>query len=209
MKKKAPVIVALLCGLICASSVLIYTHQIEVQAEAQRNEALARYGGDQVEVCVATRNIAAGELVDAASTTTRLWLVDLLPEDPITSLSDIAGMQATSSILAGEVLSHARFEQSSEYVAVPKGLEAIGVELSSAQAVGGSLEAGDIADVYASGASGASLIAEKVLIAAVGELGSGRYSVTMALEPERVEEVIASTQAATLYLALPARGEGN
>ena len=209
MKKRSTVIAALLCGALCAGSVLMYTNQLEAQAEAQRSEALARYGGDQVEVCVATRAIAAGEVVDAANTSTRLWLVDLLPEDPITSLSEVAGMQATSSIVAGEVLSHARFVESGEYVAVPKGLQALGVELGSAQAVGGSVVAGDVVDVYATGASGAALLANNVLVAAIAELTSGRFAVTLALAPEQVEEVIATTQTANLYLTLPARGEGD
>ncbi len=209
MKKRSTVIAALLCGALCAGSVLMYTNQLEAQVEAQRSEALARYGGDQVEVCVATRTIAAGEVVDAANTSTRLWLVDLLPEEPITSLAEVAGMQATSSIVAGEVLSHARFAESNEYVAVPKGLQALGVELGSAQAVGGAVAAGDIVDVYATGASGAALLANNVLVAAMAELTSGRYSVTLALAPEQVEEVIATTQTANLYLTLPARGEGD
>ena len=209
MKKRSTVIAALLCGALCAGSVLMYTNQLEAQAEAQRSEALARYGGDQVEVCVATRAIAAGEVVDAVNTSTRLWLVDLLPEDPITSLSEVVGMQATSSIVAGEVLSHARFVESGEYVAVPKGLQALGVELGSAQAVGGSVVAGDVVDVYATGASGAALLANNVLVAAIAELTSGRFAVTLALAPEQVEEVIATTQTANLYLTLPARGEGD
>lgn len=32
-----------------------------------RAEALERYGGDQVEVCVAKRDLAAGEVVDASA----------------------------------------------------------------------------------------------------------------------------------------------
>ena len=209
MKKKGTVISALLCGVICAVSVLMYTNQLEAQAAAQRSEALARYGGDQVEVCVATRTIAAGEVVDAANTSTRLWLVDLLPEEPITSLSEVAGMQATSSIIAGEVLSHARFNDSSEFVAIPAGLQALGVELGSAQAVGGAVNAGDLVDVYVSGASGAALLANKVLVVSIAELSTGRFSVTLALAPDQVEEVIASTQSANLYLTLPAHREGD
>ena len=209
MKKKATVISALLCGLICAVSMLMYANQLEAQATAQRTEALARYGGDQVEVCVATRTIAAGEVVDAANTSTRLWLVDLLPEEPVTSLSEVAGMQATSSIIAGEVLSHARFNDSSEFVAIPVGTQALGVELGSAQAVGGAVNAGDLVDVYVSGASGAALLASKVLVVSITELSTGRFSVTLALAPEQVEEVIASTQSANVYLTLPAHREGD
>ena len=37
------------------------------EAERARADALARYGGDQVEVCVAKRDIAAGETVDSGA----------------------------------------------------------------------------------------------------------------------------------------------
>ena len=40
MKKRSTVIAALLCGALCAGSVLMYTNQLESQAEAQRSEAL-------------------------------------------------------------------------------------------------------------------------------------------------------------------------
>lgn len=208
MKQKGTVLLALFCGVVCACSVFVYTSQVQAHAEAQRSEALERYGGDQIEVCVATRDIAVGEVVDAASTTSRLWLVDLLPQDPITDLSDVAGMHAASSILAGEVLSHARFEGVESSVPVPAGMQAVGVELASAQAVSGALEAGSLVDVYAAGASSTACIAENVLVAAIAEQSSGRYSVTLAVAPEQVEEVIASTQSTSLYLTLPARGEG-
>ena len=48
---------------------------------ARRADALARYGGDQVEVCVAKRDIAAGETVDSGAIETRLWVADLLPPE--------------------------------------------------------------------------------------------------------------------------------
>ena len=209
MRKRATFVFAIVCGMVCAGSVLTYTYQVEANAAAQRTEALARYGGDQIEVCVATRSIAAGETVDASNVNTRQWLVDLLPENPVTNLSDVAGMQATSPIVAGEVLSHARFEGLATAIAVPAGLQAVGVELGSAQAVGGALEAGAIVDVYAAGASGTACIANQVLVAAVSEGSSGRIAVTLAIAPEHVEELISTTQTASLYLTLPAKQEGN
>ena len=213
MKKKGIAVLAVLCGLACAGCVLLYTQHVEARAALQRSEALERFGGDQVEVCVATRTIAAGETVDTSNVTTRLWLVDLLPEDPVMSLSEVAGVQASAPLVAGEVLVHARFDESHAAVALPAGLQAVGIELGVAQAVGGSLQVGNIVDVYASGASGTARIAENVLVASVMEGGSGRVAITLAVPPDRVEELIAATQAATLYLTLPAgqeeQGEGD
>ncbi|MBQ9069701.1 MAG: Flp pilus assembly protein CpaB [Eggerthellaceae bacterium] len=208
MKQRGVAILSLVCGIVCAACVFAYTQQVEASAAAQRNEALERYGGDQVEVCVATRAIAAGEYADATNTTTRPWLVDLLPEDPVTSLADVAGVQAASPVVAGEVLSHVRFSSSGPSVSVPAGLQAVGVELSSAQAVGGTLEAGAVVDVYAAGSSGTALIACNVLVVSAAEGAGGRSSVTLAVEPSNVEEVIATTQSAVLYLTLPSKEEG-
>ncbi len=208
VRKRASVILALLCGLVCAASVLVYTNRVEANAAAERTEALARYGGDQVEVCVALRDVAAGETIDQSSVSTRLWLVDLLPRDPITTVAEVVGKQATSSIVEGEVLCRARFEETGGSVSVPQGLQAVGVELAAAQAVGGALKAGEVVDVYAAGPSGTSLIAGSVLVAAVSEGQSGRLGITLAVDPEHVEEIIASTQSATLYLTLPSKQEG-
>ena len=49
------------CGVLCAACVLAYLTSVRGEADAARAEALARYGGEQVEVCVARRDVAAGE----------------------------------------------------------------------------------------------------------------------------------------------------
>ena len=207
MKRKGTALVAIICGVACASFVLMFMQHVEANAAAQRSEALERFGGDQVEVCVATRTIAAGETVDTSNVATRLWLVDLLPEKPVTDLSDVAGVQANSPIVSGEVLSHARFDSSKDPLSIPEGLQAVGVELGAAQAVGGAVQAGNIVDVYAA-ANETARIASNVLVVSVLDGTSGRLAVTLAVPPEHVEELIAATQAATLYLALPAKQKG-
>ena len=209
MRKRVTTALALLCGVVCACSVYAYTQEVQARAAAQRDEALARFGGDQIEVCIASRNIAPGESIDASNTITKLWLVDLLPENPVTDASSIAGMQASSLIVAGEVLCEARFQPVEDAINVPAGLQAVGVELGTAQAVGGTLSAGTIVDVYAAGSSGTSLVAAGVLVASVAEAQSGRQAITLALPPENVEEVIAATQSTTLYLSLPSTQKGD
>ena len=51
---------ALACGLCCALCVALYLASVRGEVDAARAEALERYGGDQVEVCVAKRDMAAG-----------------------------------------------------------------------------------------------------------------------------------------------------
>lgn len=208
MRKKGTIAFAVLFGLLCAGSVFMYTQQIEAEAEAQRAEALERYGGDQIEVCVATRDISTGETVDESNAVTRPWLVDLLPADPVTDLSEVSGMPLNSPVVAGEVLSKSRFISEGSKVTIPAGLQAVGVELGAAQAVGGAIQAGSLVDVYASGKKSTTLLAANVLVAAVSDGTSGRLSVTLAVNPDNVEELIAATQATTLYLTMSAKQEG-
>ena len=50
------------CGVLCAACVLAYLTSVRGEADAARAEALARYGGEQVEVCVARRDVAAADV---------------------------------------------------------------------------------------------------------------------------------------------------
>jgi hypothetical protein len=62
--------------------------------------------------------------------------------------------------------------------------------------------------VYAAGAQGASLLVSDVLVVAQGT-GSGSHRwVTLAVKPTAVEQIIATTQKASLYLTLPSQTEG-
>lgn len=209
MKKKGTMLLALFCGLVCALSVFTYTGNVKSQADAQRSEALARYGGEQLQVCVATRDIAPGETVSSKNTTTKLWLTALLPEQAVETLGDVEGKRAASPILAGEVLSRKRFEGSSAGISVPYGLRAVSVQVKDAEAVGGALDSGMHVDVYTVGNSGAQLIATNVLVVAAGSTSKSSSWVTLAVEPEHVQELIAATQKTELYFALPGdEGEG-
>lgn len=204
MRSKAPFFIALLCGIGCAAAVLAYTSMVQAEAVAMRNEALQRYGGDQVEVCVATRDIAPGEEIHESNTTTREWLVDLLPAHACESFDEIAGKQVTSAVVEGEVLSQQRFEGESTSIKVPAGLQAVSVELGDAQAVGGMLQAGSIVDVYAAGTT-TELLVSQVLVTAIEPGATGSKRVTLAVSPEYVQQIIATTQQATLYLVLPSK----
>ena len=73
MRKNKAAFVGVVCGVLCAACVFAYTQAVRGEADQQRRDSLARYGGDQVEVCVAKRDIAAGEMVEASAIEMRLW----------------------------------------------------------------------------------------------------------------------------------------
>lgn len=209
-RRKTTTAVGIACGVLCAACVFAYLQSVRGDAEAARAEALSRYGGEQIEVCVARRDVAAGEKVDAAAVETKLWVADLLPADAARSSSEVVGRTATSSILAGEVVSLKRFGEASASIDVPAGYAALSVPAKTVQAVGGALAPGARADLYASGDVSTAAVARDVLVLATSSSGAdGAASadvtwVTVAVEPESVQEIIAASRKAELYFALPA-----
>lgn len=209
MKQKQMTLIAVGCGVACATCVGAFMASVQGAADSARAEALARFGGEQVEVCVATRDIAPGERVDLSAIETKLWIADLLPEGSMQSSADIAGQVATSAIIKGEVISSKRFESERASLEVPAGKEAVSVPAKTVQAVGGAIRAGMSVDVYSSGSSGTSLIAGNVVVldTSMGDSGfitsSDTGWITLGVEPEKVQELVAASNKTTLYFVLP------
>ena len=215
MKQKQMMAIAIGCGVACAVCVGVFMASVQGQADAARAEALARYGGEQVEVCVATRDIIAGERVDLSAVEVKLWVADLLPEGALRSAGDAVGKVATSSILKGEVVSAKRFESARDTLDVPEGKEAVSVPAKAVQAVGGAVRPGMKVDVYSSGDTTTSVIAQSVMVLAtsVGESGSlassGAGWITLAVDSGKTNEIIAASNKTTLYFVIPGEQEAS
>lgn len=209
MKRNRTLVIGIVCGLACAVCVLLYTQGVRGEVDQARADALARYGGEQVEVCVAKRDIAAGETVDASAIETKLWVSDLLPQGAIRSSSDVVGQKASALVLAGEVLTDRRFASGASKIDVPVGMCAISVPAKDVQAVGGAISAGDAVDVYATGDSQTRVLAQSVQVLATSAGTSESSSsqkvswVTLAVRSDQVEELVAASQKTELYLVLP------
>ena len=211
MKQKRLTIVAVICGAVCALCVFAFMGTVQGEANAARTEALARYGGEQIDVCVASRDIAAGERVDASAVETKLWVADLLPEGAVRDSNEIVGRTAASSILKGEVLSEKRFERTRDILDVPVGKAAVSVPTKTVQAVGGALRPGMYVDIYATGDTAATALAEDVLVLATssdegGSLVSDAAWITVALDPDQVQEMVTASSRYDLYFVLPSDG---
>lgn len=209
MKRSRTTVAGIVCGLVCAACVFAYMQGVRGEADAARAEALARYGGEQLEVCVAKRDIAAGESVDASAVETRLWVADLLPAEAFRSADDVVGKKASSTILAGEVLSEQRFRDAGNRLDVPEGLTAVSVPAKDVQAVGGAIAAGSQVDIYATGGTSTDMLASDVLVLATS--ASTRESstdakvswITVAIDAASVQELVAAAQKTELYFTLP------
>lgn len=212
MKQRRLTVVAIACGMLCAACVAVFLWSVQGEADAARAEVLSRYGGDQVEVCVATRDVAAGERLDASAVETKLWVADLLPEGAVSDAALVVGRTATTSILKGEVIVEKRFQEGQGTLDIPQGMQAVSVPAKAVQAVGGAIRPGMVVDVYSSGSSGTIALAQGVIVlaASVGESGSLVSNdtgwITLAVAPERVEEIIAASSKTSLYFALPGEG---
>ncbi len=215
-----PLAVCVVCGVLAVAFVLLYVAQVNARAQEAHADMLTRYGGEQVEVCVASRDIAVGETVDATCVTMRVWVANLLPRGAVRAVQDVVGRKATSAIIAGEVICEARFAQVSEELEVPYGMTAVTVPAKDVQAVGGAIEPGMRIDIYATGNSATQLIGSGILVLATskqpggGTVGAGSSAaagqslqwITLALSPESVEETVAAAQGLALYFALPGEG---
>lgn len=197
------------CGLCCAGCVALFAAQVTSKAEDARNEALARYGGEQIEVCVASRSIAAGETITDGMVDAKLWLADLLPEGAITQETEIIGKQAGSGIVKGEVISSHRLTKADVTLDIPDGFTAVSIPARDVQAVGGALRAGMRADVYAVGASSTTLLVQNALVLATSSTEGGSLMsesvawITLAVSPDSVQELVSAAQNLELYLTLP------
>ena len=209
MKQKSLIFIAVGCGLACAVCIALFMASVQGEANAARAEALARYGGEQVEVCVATRDIASGERVDYSAVETRLWIADLLPEDVIREASEAVGKTATSPILKGEVILSKRFNADHGAIEVPPGKEAVSVPAKAVPAVGGAIRTGMSVDVYSSGDTTTTALARDVLVLDTSIGGSGSLVssdsgwMTLAIDPDHVQEFIAASNKTSLYFVLP------
>lgn len=199
---------AIACGVGCALCVALYMTSVRGEIDTARAEALERYGGDQIEVCVAKRDLAAGEIVDSSAIVKKLWVADLLPEGAISDPALIVGQKLGSSIIEGEVVCAQRTELSESSLSVPTGKAAISVPAQSVQAIGGSVKAGMVVDVYATGpVSTAKLLGAALVLATSDEESTSSANsawITLAVEPDRVQEVVSAAQNLELYFTLPA-----
>lgn len=209
MRRNKMAIAGSVCGVLCALCVFFYTQGVQGQLAAERAEALERYGGEQMEVYVARSDIAPGQTITADNVEKRLWLVELLPEGALSEESKVVGRQASSGILKGEVVCEQRFSLSASHIEVADGCTAVSIAAKDVQAVGGAVCSGSHVDIYASGNTTTELIASNVLVLATNadsyedETGAEIKWITVAVEQELVQEVVAAAARMDIYFTLP------
>ena len=201
---------AILCGILCAICVVAYMLMVKAQANASQKEAMEKYGGNQVEVCVAKRDIAGGEAILDSDVEIKTWISSLLPENAITTKDECVGKKLGSSIVKGEVVTKTRMETNTSVIDVPEGMDAVCIPLDDTSSVGGSLRAGMKIDLYATGNNSTTKICKEVQILETSSSNNDSSSqsrwITIAVLKDKVQEVVAAVQKLELYVVLPSEG---
>lgn len=207
MKRTSRLLLSVGTGLMAAALAWGYGSLVRAEAEQAQREVLAAYGGDLVVACVASRDIEPGEVLDEANVQEEEWVASLLPKDAAMSLEEVVGERATSSIPARAVLNPVYFEQDDRAIEVPEGMVAVSVSSDEERSVGGAVTPGDAVDVYVSNAGVADLLCRAQVIDTSARAEETENSsiawVTLAVEPERVAEVLAATAKGAISLVLP------
>ena len=210
MKRRTRIVASALCGIAAFSLSSLSVASVREEARAAEEELVALYGGERVSVCVAARDIRDGETVGEGDIEVRDWAASLLPADPATAEEDVVGKRATSNVPAGSVLASAHFEREKDALDVPEGLVAVSVPSRNQFAIGGALTRGDTVDVYVSGEGTTELLiaGAQVIDLSTEEAGSAEALdwVTVAVEPERVVDVLAASARGSIFLTLPGEG---
>lgn len=204
MRKKARVVVSVASGLLAALLTCWYVTSVREEAQVRQREAIESYGGDVTRVCVATRDIEPGELIDDGNVAVEDWVSSLLPSDAYASMEGVAGKTATSRIPKRAVVSSAYFTETRVgSLEVPGGMVAVSVASDEEHALGGAIKAGDRVDVYASRNSVADLLlsAQVLDTSATRIEGAALSWVTLGVEPERVPELLAATSQGMVTIA--------
>lgn len=202
-------VVSVISGVAAAAIALFYASSIRAEAERVQRETLERYGGDLVDVCVATREIDAGETIDESNTAIEHWAADLLPPQAATSLREVVGKTATSRIPKRAVLCPLYTERRDSTLDIPSGCVAVSVAVDEAHAVGGALEPGDAVDVYVSKDAVANRLGRaQVIDTSSHATDGGKLAwVTVGVEPAAVNEVLAAASTGEVTLVAPRAAE--
>ncbi|QOY61008.1 SAF domain-containing protein [Thermophilibacter immobilis] len=194
---------ALLAAVLCAS----YGQHVRDEADRVRAEALERYGGEVVNLVVASDGLEAGDIVDRQSVVERDWIFDLAPEGAVTDLESVLGTEVTVPVAAGAPLTSLNFRDDADAVEVPSGRVALSVPVTDKLALPSSVAAGGMLVAYEVQDAGTKVVSSSLqVLRAPGEqttVGS-HAAITLAALPDDVAPVLAASAQGSLRLALPA-----
>jgi len=209
MSLKFRIVFASACAVLAALLGLSYADAVKAEAQQERNEAIARYGGDVVGVAVATRQLKAGDEIQEGDLEMRDWVLDLVPEGALTSTDDLVGKRVSFPVAKNAVLTGDCFQEEGAALEVPEGLVGVTIPWSQKLGVTASTSAGTRLVAYEVGKSGSEQIGDSVVVLSRVSAGQGATdakTVSLAVKGGDVDRILSAAAAGTLSLVQPAEG---
>lgn len=206
MTARLRIVISVACAVAAMAACASYANGVRADADRQRDEALERYGGEVVNLVVATDSLEAGDVISQTNVEEREWLVDLAPADAQTSLDAVIGKTVTEPVAQGAPLSALNFRDVAAAVSVPSGHVALSIPLTDKLGISREVAAGSDAMAYSANGDGARLIARDVSILAVPATTktSTTGSLTLAVLPGDVQPILVASASGDLRIVLPA-----
>jgi len=194
---------------------------ITTSAERDNRILFEKYGGDIVEVCVATKDIKAGELIAEKEIETKSWVASLLPEKAVLGRNRLAirNKRASEYIVKGEPISLLRVKDDANRLdEIPERYTAITLQTDPVRALGGQAKTGMYVTLLdTSAVDRTSILAEHVeVLASSTESGSKRSGtligssstpditwITLSIPDGFVAQVAAASSANAIYIVMP------
>lgn len=198
------------CAALTVLSFAVFARSVREDAERARAEAIAAYGGETVELVVATRTMEAGEVPSSADVRTSEWIADLVPEGALTDVSDAVGIALSAPIAKGAPFTSLNFRGAAAAEDVPKGYVAVTIPVNDKLGISREIVVGAKVVAYRVAEGRAEVIAPEAIVlsspAAYGTALSVSQTMTLAVLPGSVSDVLLASSDASLRIVLPAQG---
>lgn len=187
---------------------VLYGQRTRAEAERERAEAIERYGGEVTQVVVALQPLEAGDVLTRQNVTERDWVSDLVPQGTLTSLDEALGRQVTVPAGQGSPLTALNFRAEGGTSEVPDGYVAISLSASEKLGLPMTVPTGTRLAAFRVTDSGARLVTSDLqVLALASEAAVGtRGTVTLAVRPDDVSELLVAGGEGSLRLIVPGDG---
>ncbi len=206
MSKRFRLVLSAAFAVLALMGCLAYGGAVRAEVEADRAEALEKYGGEVATIIVAADNLEAGEVVSSRNCVERDWVASLVPEGAVTSLDAIVGRTLTSPISRGTPLTEVALRDSTETLDIPSGMAAYTVTLNERTGVPASVALGTNLIAYRVVDGQTALISTDVMV--IGQDPEGQSRITVAVPYDDISELIQAATDRSLRLVQPSSEAG-
>ena len=207
MTAKARIAIAVACAVLAVVASHAYAQEARRKEAQLRQETLDRYGGEVVQLAVATRRLEAGATIAASDVALKEWVSELAPEGALQDLDELVGKTLSSAVAEGQVLTDLAVSSSASSLEIPSGTVAVSLALNDKLGLVSGVDAGSRVFAYRVDDGGTQLVSGKVTVVSLNSEGgalSSSKSVTVAAKPEDIPALLEAAAQGTLRLVLPA-----